>query len=402
VRPAISFLTTFTHLSFMEQGSLWRYLSVMAQISVLSSVFDTIGGLPVHPLAVHLAVVLVPLGALALIALIFLPRQRKTYLPITVGTLAVGAIATYMAKESGEQLANRVGLPQEHAALGDVLFPASIGLLLLAVVFWWLVRTDRPKLQLQLAMSAVVIGAIAVSTLTFFVGHSGAEATWANKIQVVEPTASPTESQTDASTSGITLEELAKHNTTGDCWTAVEGKVVDLTDYLSKHPGGSAVLSRICGTDGTNAFLGQHSGQQTPMAQLDALVIGTLSDAQPSATPSESQTGNGVAAAALTVTEIAKHNTSSDCWSVVSGNVYDLTGYANSHPGGASAISSLCGKDATQAFQGQHSGQQRPESTLAAFLLGPLEGAAASTLPGATVTGGEENENEEEYEEDED
>lgn len=373
----------------------------MAQISVLSSVFDTIGGLPVHPLAVHLAVVLVPLGALALIALILLPKQRKTYLPITVGTLAIGTIATYMAKESGEQLANRVGLPQEHAALGDVLFPSSIGLLLLAVVFWWLVRTDRPKLQLQLAMSAAAIGALAVSTLTFFVGHSGAEATWANKIQVVEPTASPTESQTDASSSGITLEELAKHNTTGDCWTAVEGKVIDLTDYLSKHPGGSAVLSRICGTDGTNAFLGQHSGQQTPMAQLDALVIGTLSDAQPSAAPSETQSGAGAAIAALTATEIAKHNTTSDCWSVVSGNVYDLTGYANSHPGGASAISSLCGKDATQAFQGQHSGQQRPESTLAAFLLGPLDGATAS-LPGATAVGGEEGEYDEGREGDDD
>jgi cytochrome b involved in lipid metabolism len=134
---------------------------------------------------------------------------------------------------------------------------------------------------------------------------------------------------------------------------------------------------------------------------LDALVIGTLSDAQPSALPTETQTGAGAAVAALTATEIAKHNTTSDCWSVVSGNVYDLTGYANSHPGGASAISSLCGKDATQAFQGQHSGQQRPESTLAAFLLGPLDGAAAS-LPGATAVGGEEGEHDEGREGDDD
>ena len=385
----------------MEQGGLWRYLSVMAQISVLSSVFDTIGGLPVHPLAVHLAVVLVPLGALALIALILLPKQRKTYLPITVGTLAVGTIATYMAKESGEQLAIRVGLPQEHAALGDVLFPASIGLLLLAVVFWWLVRTDRPKLQLQLAMSAAAIGAIAVSTLTFFVGHSGAEATWANKIQVIEPTASPTESQTDASSTGITMDDVAKHNTPEDCWTVVEGKVLDLTSYINQHPGGAGFLKLLCGEDGTKAFLGEHSGQQTPMAQLDALVIGTLADAQPSASPTETQTGAGAAVAALTATEIAKHSTTSDCWSVVSGNVYDLTGYANSHPGGAAAISSLCGKDATQAFQGQHSGQQRPESTLAAFLLGPLEGAASS-LPGATAVGGEEGEHDEGREGDDD
>ncbi|MEY4989874.1 MAG: hypothetical protein RIS08_100 [Actinomycetota bacterium] len=369
----------------------------MAQISVLSSVFDTIGGLPVHPLAVHLAVVLVPLGALALIALIFLPKLRKVYLPVTVGTLAVGAIATYVAKESGEKLANRVGLPSEHAALGDVLFPAAIGLFLLALTFWLVSRVERPRWQLQTAMSLAAVGAVAVSALTFFVGHSGAEATWANKIQVIDPSPSASTSETDSTAAtGITLEELAKHNSTSDCWTAVEGKVIDLTNYLSKHPGGSAVLSRICGTDGTNAFLGQHSGQQTPMAQLDALVIGTLSESAPTKTATEEPSASGTgAAAALTAAEVAKHSTATDCWSVVSGNVYDLTGYATSHPGGASAINGLCGKDATSAFQGQHSGQQRPESTLAAFLIGPLEGGTkASTLPGATVTGGEENEHE--------
>ncbi len=362
----------------------------MAQISILSSVFDTIGGLPVHPLAVHLAVVLVPLGALALIALIFLPKHRKTYLPITVGTLAVGAFATYIAKESGEELADRVGLPQQHAALGDILFPASIGLFLLALTFWLVTRADRPKWQIQAAMSLAAVGAIAVSTLTFFVGHSGAEATWASKIQVIEPSASATPTQTDtASDGGITLEELAKHNSTSDCWTAVEGKVINLTDYLAKHPGGSAVLSRICGTDGTNAFLGQHSGQQTPMAQLEALVIGTPSSAQPSATPSQSEQGAAGVAGVYTAAEVAKHSSTTDCWSVVSGNVYDLTGYANSHPGGASAIAALCGKDATSAFSGQHGGSPRPNSTLDAFLIGSLDSTGAANLPGAQVSYGE-------------
>ena len=373
----------------------------MAQISILSSLFDTIGGLPVHPLSVHLAVVLVPLGAIALVALIFFSKGRKTYLPITVGTIALGTVATYVAKESGEELADRVGLPQAHAALGDVLFPASVGLLLLSVVFWLLVRADRPKLQIQLATALAAVGAIAVSTLTFFVGHSGAEATWANRVAVIELSAQPSESQTDSVSSGISLAELAKHNTATDCWSAVDGKVVDLTGYLASHPGGSGALTGICGTDGTSAFMGQHSGQQSPLAQLDALVIGTLSDTQPAASPSASQPKADTSGAALSAAEVAKHNTAADCWSVVSGKVYDLTGYGNSHPGGASAISALCGKDATQAFQGQHGGAQRPESTLAAFLIGPLDGAATA-LPGATATGEEENENEEEHEGDED
>ena len=56
----------------------------MAPVNVVTSIFDLIGGLPVHPLAVHLAVVLVPLGALALIALALLPKYRATFLPLTV------------------------------------------------------------------------------------------------------------------------------------------------------------------------------------------------------------------------------------------------------------------------------------------------------------------------------
>jgi len=366
----------------------------MAPVNVVTSIFDLIGGLPVHPLAVHLAVVLVPLGVLALIALALLPKYRATFLPLTVGVLGVGVFATYIAKESGEQLADRVGLPQEHAALGDILFPASVGLLLLAITFWVLVRSKRPKWQLNTATAIAAIAAVSVATLTFLVGHSGAEATWAKKIQIVEPSAAQTPGTTEGELSMISMEEVAKHNTPEDCWSVVDGKVVDLTSYIDQHPGGAGFIKLLCGQDGTKAFLGEHSGQQTPMAQLDALVIGTLSDPTPSETPTSEPSASGTGAAALTATEVAKHSQASDCWSVVSGNVYDLTGYANSHPGGASAISALCGKDATAAFQGQHGGAQRPESTLAAFLLGPVDTTKASALPGATVSGGEENERE--------
>jgi len=52
----------------------------------------------------------------------------------------------------------------------------------------------------------------------------------------------------------------------------------------------------------------------------------------------------------LTVSEIAKHNTSNDCWMIISNGVYDLTTYLRSHPGGYSMILPYCGKDGTQAF----------------------------------------------------
>jgi cytochrome b involved in lipid metabolism len=72
----------------------------------------------------------------------------------------------------------------------------------------------------------------------------------------------------------------------------------------------------------------------------------------------------------------------------VSKSVYDLTSYVSSHPGGASAISALCGKDATSAFTGQHGGQSSPTNVLASFKLGTLSGT--NTL--ATAVGEEEEE----------
>ncbi len=71
--------------------------------------------------------------------------------------------------------------------------------------------------------------------------------------------------------------------------------------------------------------------------------------------------------------EVQAANTGSKCWSVVSGSVYNLTSWISQHPGGQAAILSLCGKDGTAAFQGQHGEQVRPLSELAGFKIGILK-----------------------------
>lgn len=55
-------------------------------------------------------------------------------------------------------------------------------------------------------------------------------------------------------------------------------------------------------------------------------------------------------ATVLDFAEVAKHNTVSDCWMIISGKVYDVSNYAGAHPGGAQNIASSCGTDATQAY----------------------------------------------------
>ncbi|MGI8613083.1 MAG: hypothetical protein ACR2KL_03925, partial [Nocardioidaceae bacterium] len=67
--------------------------------------FNTINGLPVHALAVHAVVVLVPLSAL-LGVLFVVPRLRSwSRLPLPLVALAA-VVATFVARQSGQALRN--------------------------------------------------------------------------------------------------------------------------------------------------------------------------------------------------------------------------------------------------------------------------------------------------------
>ena len=78
------------------------------------------------------------------------------------------------------------------------------------------------------------------------------------------------------------------------------------------------------------------------------------------------------AAAGYTLEKVKANASATSCWSVIKGNVYDLTKWIGSHPGGESAILSLCGADGSAAFASQHEGKSKPESRLSGYLLGPL------------------------------
>jgi hypothetical protein len=75
---------------------------------------------------------------------------------------------------------------------------------------------------------------------------------------------------------------------------------------------------------------------------------------------------------ALTLARVKANNTASSCWSIINGNVYNLTTWISGHPGGKSAITSLCGIDGTSAFNSQHRNESKPESRLTGYLLGKL------------------------------
>ena len=148
----------------------------------MSAFLDTIGGIPVHALVVHAAVVLVPLTALGAILMAVRPDFSRRFgtLVVVVGFVAAGSCV--VAKESGEQLARRVGSPQPHVDLGDVMPLVAGGLFLLVLVFWLFDRgipanKSRPMWLVLLAV-VVVVASVAAVYWTFRVGDSGAKAVW--------------------------------------------------------------------------------------------------------------------------------------------------------------------------------------------------------------------------------
>jgi cytochrome b involved in lipid metabolism len=73
-----------------------------------------------------------------------------------------------------------------------------------------------------------------------------------------------------------------------------------------------------------------------------------------------------------TAAQVAEHNSSTSCWTIVNGNVYDVTSFIKKHPGGSGAIKSMCGKDGSEDFNNQQGGENRPEKTLGTFFIGAL------------------------------
>ncbi len=52
----------------------------------------------------------------------------------------------------------------------------------------------------------------------------------------------------------FTWEEIRKHNKDTDCWVVMYGKVVDITKFLTTHPGGLDPINDMGGFDLTNQF----------------------------------------------------------------------------------------------------------------------------------------------------
>ena len=132
--------------------------------------FDSINGVPLHALIVHVAIVLIPLSAIGAILIAARPKALRLFGAATVIGAAVGAVASVISKTSGQNLSQRVGWPQEHVDYGNIFPIAALGFLFLLTIFWLIARgvplnRERP-LWLKVVGATLILVAIGISYLT--------------------------------------------------------------------------------------------------------------------------------------------------------------------------------------------------------------------------------------------
>lgn len=76
----------------------------------------------------------------------------------------------------------------------------------------------------------------------------------------------------------------------------------------------------------------------------------------------------------FTPEEVSKHNSSDDLWIIVDNNVYDLSRFANLHPGGKAVLvdSTIAGQDATEAFFSVHRSEVLEKPQYAKLRIGSV------------------------------
>lgn len=109
------------------------------------------------------------------------------------------------------------------------------------------------------------------------------------------------------------------------------------------------------------------------LAAFLLLVLSACSAQKQGPAPTTSQPSTSTSSTGYSLSDVASHNSASDCWAIIDSQVYDLTAYVESgqHPGGSN-VSDCCGIDCSKMFNNirKHS-SATTDSVLEQYLIGP-------------------------------
>jgi cytochrome b involved in lipid metabolism len=103
-----------------------------------------------------------------------------------------------------------------------------------------------------------------------------------------------------------------------------------------------------------------------------ALVLSTGNNGEPVRTDRPTANADKL----MTMAEVARHDSSEDCWMVIDTQVYDLTAYLPEHPSKPSTILPWCGREASEAYKTKTKGRphsEQADQALANFAMGRVE-----------------------------
>jgi len=139
--------------------------------------FDTITGLPLHPLVIHGVVVGVPLMAVLTVLVAVRKDLRERFAWWVAGANFLLFLLTLVAKQSGEALQQAKGgqLAIEHGQLGSIL-PWFV--LVLTATSAAVAGTSRNRALGPIAVVVSIIAAVAAVYWTVRTGDAGARSVW--------------------------------------------------------------------------------------------------------------------------------------------------------------------------------------------------------------------------------
>jgi fatty acid desaturase 2 (delta-6 desaturase) len=73
-----------------------------------------------------------------------------------------------------------------------------------------------------------------------------------------------------------TRAEVGQHKTPDDCWIIVNGKVYNVTKWLSRHPGGKRIIQHYAGEDASLAVESFHNNKKLVHSYMQKFYIGDI------------------------------------------------------------------------------------------------------------------------------
>jgi hypothetical protein len=145
-----------------------------------------INGLPLHPLVVHAAVILGPLGCVAALAYAGLPRYRDRLRWVTLVMVLLATASIWAAWLTGSNFYGTARFDHvsgalkdkidHHQSLAGTLRWITSAFAIVTVVAVWL--HDRTGATRYLLAGLVAVAAIATLIWTALTGDAGAQAVW--------------------------------------------------------------------------------------------------------------------------------------------------------------------------------------------------------------------------------